>query len=263
MLLKLQEHRREDTGKLDQRVAIITGGGTGIGRSIALEFAKEGADVVISSRNMANLKKVVEEIKSLGGHSLAIAADVSVAQQVCNMVKQTVDKFGRIDILVNNAGIARSAMLLEMTEQDWDDVLDINLKGVFLCTQAAAKYMIEQRYGKIINISSIAGRGWNRPGRANYCVSKAGVIQLTKSAALELGPCGINVNAIAPGAILTPMIPPEQAKQFVEDREKVAVLGRIGTTQEVAHLALFLASDDSSFICGETIAIDGGRTDRM
>lgn len=254
-------------GKLDQRLTIITGGGTGIGRNIALEFAKEGADVVISSRNLANLEKVVEEIRALGRRSLAIAADVSVAEQVDNIVKQTVDKFGRIDILVNNAGILRSAVLLEMTEQDWDDVLDINLKGVFLCTQAVARYMIEQRYGKIINISSIAGRGGALNNWANYCVSKAGVIQLTKSAAFELGPYGINVNAIAPGTIMTDIDKkgktPEQFKQFLEQREKVTVLGRIGTTQDVANLALFLASDDSSFICGETIAIDGGRTDRM
>jgi len=254
-------------GKLDQRVAIVTGGSTGIGRNIALEFAKEGAKVVIGSRNMANLEKVVEEIKALGGHSVGISTDVSVAEQVRSLVKQTVDNFGRIDILVNNAGICHSATLLEMTEQCWDEVLDVNLKGVFLCTQAVARYMVEQRYGKIINISSNSGRGGGLDDCANYCVSKAGVIQLTKSSAFELGPYGINVNAIAPGAVLTDMdkryMTPEQYKQYREGRKAMAVLGRIGDTQDIANLALFLASDDSSFICGETVAIDGGRTDRM
>jgi len=254
-------------GKLDQRVAIITGGGTGIGRHIALEFAKQGAKVVICGRNMENLEKVVEEVKALGGHSLAIATDISVAEQVRNLAKQTVDSFGRIDILVNNAGICRSAPLLEMTEQEWDEVLDINLKGVFLCTQAVARYMVEKRYGKIVNISSNSGRGGGLDDYANYCASKAGVIQLTKSSAFELGPYGINVNAIAPGKIETEMdkryMTPEQYEEYVEDRKAKAVLHTIGDTQDIANLVLFLASDDSSFICGETIAIDGGRTDRM
>lgn len=254
-------------GKLDQRVAIVTGGGTGIGRSIALTFAKEGADVVVSSRKMANLEKVVEEIKALGRRSLVVTADVSVKEQVQNMVKQTVDKFGRIDILVNNAGIIRRVPLLEMTEQDWDGVIDADLKGVFLCTQTVARHMIEQKYGKIINISSIAGRGGALSGLSSYSAAKAGVIQLTKSTALELAPYGISINAIAPGAVITPITyfqrTPEQVEQFMEDSKKLAVLGRLGATQDIANLALFLASDDSSFICGETIAIDGGRKDRM
>jgi len=254
-------------GKLDQRVAIITGGGTGIGRHIALEFAKQGAKVVICGRNMATLEKVVEEVKALGGNALAIATDISIAEQVRNLAKQTVDSFGRIDILVNNAGICRSAPLLEMTEQEWDEVLDINLKGVFLCTQAVARYMVEQKYGKIVNISSNSGRGGGLDDYANYCASKAGVIQLTKSSAFELGPYGINVNAIAPGKIETEMdkryMTPEQYEEYVEDRKAKAVLGKVGNTQDIANLVLFLASDDSSFICGETIAIDGGRTDRM
>ncbi len=255
-------------GKLDQRVAIITGGGTGIGRSIALEFAKEGADVVISSRNMANLEKVAEEIKALGRRSLAIATDVSVKGQAQNMVKQTVDKFGKIDILVNNAAIIHVAMLLDTSEEVWDEVIDINLKGVFLCTQAVAKQMIEQRYGKIINISSICGRGGALGDGPSYCASKAGVIQLTQCAAFELGSYGINVNCIAPGLIMTPMArstqkTPEEFEQFIEERKKAAVLGRVGDPEDIATVALFLASEASSFISGQTIPVDGGRTNRM
>ncbi len=255
-------------GKLDQRVAIVTGGGTGIGRSIALALAKEGADVVVCSRKMANLEKVAEEVKALGRRSLAIAADVSVKKQVQNMVKQTVDEFGRIDILVNNAGILRIATILETTEQDWGEVIDINLKGVFLCTQAVAKQMMAQKYGKIINISSICGRGGALGDGPSYCVSKAGVIQLTQNAAFELGPYGINVNCIAPGLILTPMArstqkTAEEFEQFLEERKKAAVLDRLGNPEDIARVALFLASEAASFISGQTIPVDGGRTNRM
>jgi len=171
------------------------------------------------------------------------------------------DEFGAIDILVNNAGIRRNASLVDMTEEDWDAVMAVNLKGVFLCTQAVARYMIEQKYGKIINISSIAGmRGMGPP---NYCASKAGVIQLTRSTAWELGHYGINVNSIAPGCIDTDINrkyrTPEQIKEALEYNRKRAMFNKIGDTQDVANLALFLASDDSSFMCGETIVMDGGR----
>jgi len=169
---KMTEIKEEHgMGKLDQRIAIVTGGSTGIGRNIAMEFAKEGAKVVIGSRNVPNLEKAVEEIKVLGGHCVGISTDVSVAEQVRNLAKQTVNNFGRIDILVNNAGICHSATLLEMTEEYWDEVLDVNLKGVFLCTQAVAGYMVKQKYGKIINISSNSGRGGGLDDYANYCVS--------------------------------------------------------------------------------------------
>jgi 3-oxoacyl-[acyl-carrier protein] reductase len=252
-------------GKLERRVAIVTGGGTGIGRSIALEFAKEGADVVVSSRNLANLEKVAEEIKALGRRALAVAADVSIPGQVDNIVKQTIDKFSRIDILVNNAGTLTKATLLEMTEQVWDEVLDTNLKGVFLCTQAVARQMMKQKYGKIINIASIAGRGVSYPGMSSYCASKAGVIELTMCYAKELGPHGVNVNAIAPGMIVTDILTKEtdNVEQFIKDREKLTVLGKTGAPQDIANLSLFLATEDSSFISGQTIPIDGGRTDRM
>lgn len=255
-------------GKLEKRIAIVTGGGTGIGRSIALEFAKEGADVVVCSRNIANLEKIVEEIKALGRHSLAITTDVRVKEQVQNMLKQTIDKFGRIDILVNNAGILSIALIADMSEDVWDDVIDVNLKGVFLCIQAAARYMIDQRYGKIINISSISGRGGGLDDGAGYCASKAGVIQLTRCAAFELGSYGINVNCIAPGLIMTPMVDsiektPEKLERFVEERKRSAVLGRVGVPEDIAKTALFLASEYSSFISGQIIPVDGGRTNRM
>ena len=254
-------------GKLDEKVAIITGGGTGIGHSIALTFANSGADIVVCGRTIANLEKVTEEIKALGRRSLAVATDVSVKEQVQNLVSQAVDEFGKIDILVNNAGVIRDATLLEMTEEDWDYVVDINLKGVFLCIQAVAKYMVERRYGKIINISSICGRGGSLEDKACYCASKAGVIQLTKNAAYELGEYGIGVNCVAPGLIITPMVhrgrSPEQLEQLIDDRKRVAVVGRVGDPQDIANVALFLASEDSSFINGQTVPVDGGRIDRM
>jgi len=254
-------------GKLDQKVAIVTGGGTGIGQAIALTFAKEGADIVICGRTMDKLEKVAKEVEALGRHCLAIPADVSIKAQAQSLVKQTVDRLGKIDILVNNAGVVRRASLLDMSEADWDTVMAINLKGVFLCTQAVAPYMIEWKYGKIVNISSTSGTGSLVPGLGSYAAAKAGVIHLTKAFAFELGRYGINVNAIAPGAIITPMTysqrTPEQAEQYIESAKKISVLGRVGSTQDIANLALFLASDESSFISGETIASDGGRTDRM
>ena len=252
---------------LEKTVAIVTGGSTGIGRSIALEFAKEGASVVICGRRKTNLEKVAEEINALGKRSLVVAADVSVKSQVQGMVKQTVDSFGSIDILVNNAGIIHAAPLVEVTETEWDEVIDINLKGVFLCMQAVAPYMMKQKHGKIINISSICGRGGALNDGAPYCASKAGVILLTQVAAWELGQYNINVNNIAPGLVLTPMAgqgkTKEEFAQFLEERKKGTVLHRVGNPEDIARTAVFLASEDSSFISGQTVPVDGGRTNRM
>ena len=252
---------------LEKTVAIVTGGSTGIGRSIALEFAKEGASVVICGRRKTNLEKVAEEINALGKRSLVVAADVSVKSQVQGMVKQTVDSFGSIDILVNNAGIIHAAPLVEVTETEWDEVIDINLKGVFLCMQAVAPYMMKQKHGKIINISSICGRGGALNDGAPYCASKAGVILLTQVAAWELGQYNINVNNIAPGLVLTPMAgqgkTKEEFAQFLEERKKGTVLDRVGNPEDIARTAVFLASEDSSFISGQTVPVDGGRTNRM
>jgi 3-oxoacyl-[acyl-carrier protein] reductase len=253
--------------KLESKIAIVTGGGTGLGKAIALEFASAGADVAVCSRNMDNLEEVCAEMIAIGRRSLAIPTDIRVKEQVDNMVKKVIDEFGRVDILVNNSGTNRPTPILDLTEDIWDLLLDTNLKGVFLCTQAVAKYMVKQKYGRIINISSTAALGAVEPGQAAYAASKFGVAGFTKACAREFGPHGINVNAIAPGRVLTPLIyasrTPEQVKQFIKVGESATVLGRLGTPDDIAHLALFLASDDSSFISAEIIACNGGRINLM
>jgi 3-oxoacyl-[acyl-carrier protein] reductase len=253
--------------KLEGKKVIVTGGGTGIGKAIALEFAGAGADIAICSRNVQNIEKVRDEIIALGRDSMAVSMDVRVKEDVANMVQQVIDEFGRIDILVNNAGTNRPTPVLDLTEDIWNLILDTNLKGLFFCTQAVARHMVKQKSGKIINISSTASMGANEPGQAAYAASKTGVNAFTKACAREFGPYGINVNAIAPGRILTPLIyatrTPEQVEKFIETGKSTAVLGRLGTVEEIAHLALFLASDDSAFITAEIIACNGGRTNLM
>ncbi|HEY50544.1 MAG TPA: glucose 1-dehydrogenase [Dehalococcoidia bacterium] len=253
--------------KLAGKKAIVTGGGTGIGKAIVMEFASAGADIAICSRNAQNIEKVRDEVIALGRNALAVPMDVRVKEQVDNMVGKVIAEFGRIDILVNNAGINRPTPVLDLTEDTWNLIFDTNLKGLFFCTQAVARYMIKQHCGKIINISSNASRGANEPGQAAYAASKTGVNAFTKACAREFGPYGINVNAIAPGRILTPLIhasrTPEQVEKFIEVGKSTSVLGRLGTTEEIAHLALFLASDDAAFITAEIIACNGGRTNLM
>lgn len=253
--------------ELEGKVALVTGGGTGLGKAISLKYASEGADVAVSSRNIENLKKVCTEIEAIGRRSLAVAADVRIKSEVDNMVCKVIDKFGRIDILVNNAGALRMVSILDCTEQDWDMIMDTNLKGVFLCTQAVAKQMVKQKYGKIINMSSNSALGGITEGEAIYSSSKFGVNGLTKASALEFGHYGINVNAIAPGRILTPMIyssrTPEQVADFIRVGETATVLARMGNSDDISNLALFLASEKSSFISAEMIASNGGRTDLM
>jgi len=253
--------------KLSGRVAIVTGAAQGMGAAMAKRFASEGAAVVVADINTEKAERVADEIKGQGGTAIVFEVDVANRVEVQNMVRTTMEKFEAIHILVNNAGIVRRAPFLDLTEEDWDISIDVNLKGVFNCSQAVLRHMIEQRYGKIINISSVAGIGHGRPDLASYAAAKAGVIQLTKVTAREAGPYGINVNCIAPGFIATGLSyvgrTREETEISIEERKRLTVLGRAGTPEEVANLALFLACDDSSFIAGQVIPIDGGRTDGM
>ncbi len=243
---------------LEGQVAIVTGGGTGIGRGIALEFAKAGADVVVTSRKLANLEKVAEEVIALGRRSLAVRTDISRKTDVANLVQRVMDEFGAIDILVNNAGTIVRASLLEHSEEDWDAVLDTNLKGYYLCSQAVGRRMVERKKGNIINISSVRAIT-AAPGRASYCVSKAGVPMLTRVLALELAHYNIRANAIAPGWVKTNLNEvlwgdPETYKEITA---KIP-MGRWAELSEIASAALFLASDASSYMTGHTFVVDGG-----
>ena len=246
---------------LKGKIAIITGARRGMGRSHALKLAEAGAKVVVSDISLEECQKVVEEIKKAGGEGLAVKCDVTKKEEVEEMVKKTVKKWGRVDILVNNAGIAQFVPFLEMTEEDWDRTLDINLKGYFLCAQAVAKEMVKQKSGVIINIASIAmGQvGIGFPTLAHYCASKGGIVGMTEALALELAPYNIRVNAISPGAIETPMIDPLKADpKMMEGLLARIPLHRVGRPEEVSNLVLFLASDASSYMTGSTIVIDGG-----
>ncbi|MCO5396740.1 SDR family NAD(P)-dependent oxidoreductase [Ralstonia soli] len=251
---------------LEGKVAIITGGGRGMGKEIALTFSKAGANVAVCDISLENLTAVEEEIKLGGGKCLSIAANISNKDQVEEMMAKVYAHFGKIDILINNAGICISSSLLETSVEEWDANMNVNLKGAFLCLQAAAKYMVQQMYGKIVNISSICGRGAVSEGIA-YSASKAGVIQVTCNAAAELGKYNINVNSIAPGFVATPLVregkTPEEYAAMIKEFSKPTVLGKTGLPKDIANAALFLVSDESAYISGQTIPVDGGRTNRM
>lgn len=245
---------------LENKVAIVTGGGTGIGCATALEFAKAGADVVVASRNLANLKKVAEGVRAIGKQSVAISADVRRPEDVDNIVSRTIEEFGHIDILVNNAGAAFRAPAESITPNGWNAIIGINLTGVFLCCHAVAKFMIQQRKGRIINISSISGLD-GAPDMAHYGAAKAGVINLTRTLAQEWAKYGINVNCIAPGPIQTEAMMATWSvgdETSAADFEATTSLGRMGQPEEIAYVAIFLASKASSYVTGQTIRVDGG-----
>lgn len=248
---------------LKGKVAVVTGAGSGIGRAIALKLAEHGADIaIVYGHNDKNAQNTAEMVEGLGRKALVIQANVVDQQAVAEMVDEVVEKWGHIDILVNNAGIFKESPLLEMSEEDWDDVLDVNLKGPFFCTQAVGKQMVEAgNGGKVINIGSIDGTGI-APGIANYAVSKMGLIQLTRCAALELAPHGINVNIVSPGSIATGMALAEEGttefEEYIELIRQEVPLKRMGEGEEIADMVLFLASDKSDYITGSEFVIDGG-----
>ncbi|TFB08088.1 3-oxoacyl-[acyl-carrier-protein] reductase [Candidatus Atribacteria bacterium MT.SAG.1] len=240
------------------KVALITGSARGIGKAIALELANHGANIVINDIVPKNeIDKTLEEIKQINDKALGIRADITVFNEVENMVKEIINKFGKIDILVNNAGITRDSFLIRMKEEDWDAVIRINLKGTFNCSKAVAKYMMRQKSNdKIVNISSVIGLVGNI-GQTNYAASKAGIIGLTKSMAKELALRNINVNAIAPGFIETDMTK-KLPEKVIKDLQRQIPLKRLGIVEDVAKTVYFLVSDAANYITGQVINVDGG-----
>lgn len=243
--------------KLLGKVALVTGASRGIGRDIAIELAKAGANVAVNyAGSEARANEVVQEIQSLGREAFAVQCDVANGESVAEMVKQTIERWGSLDILVNNAGITRDNLIMRMKEDEWDDVINTNLKGVFLCTKAVTRQMMKQKSGRIINISSVVGESGNA-GQANYVAAKAGVIGLTKTTAKELAPRGITVNAVAPGFITTDMTD-KLTDEIKEGMLKMIPLAKFGEPKDIANAVTFLASDDSRYITGQTIHVNGG-----
>jgi 3-oxoacyl-[acyl-carrier protein] reductase len=242
--------------RVKNKVVIITGGGSGIGKETGILFAKEGAKVVVADINEKAGEETVDEIKNAGGEVIFAKLDVTDREQTKQVVKDTIAKYGRIDVLINNAGIIQDALVVKMTEDQWDNVININLKGPFNCIQAVVEQMITQGSGVIINISSIVAL-YGNVGQTNYAATKAGLVGMTKTLAKELGKKGIRVNAVAPGFIYTPMTATVPEKILEMMKEKTP-LKRLGTPSDVANTLLFLSSDDASFINGAVISVDGG-----
>jgi 3-oxoacyl-[acyl-carrier protein] reductase len=243
--------------RLKDKVALVTGGAQGIGRSIAKELAMLGADLALADVNLAKAEETAQALaQETGRQVMAVKMDVSSITDVEESIKKIIDKYSHLDILVNNAGVTRDGLLMRMSDADWDLVLTINLKGTFNCIKAISRYMMKQRYGRIVNIASVVGLMGNA-GQANYSASKAGVIGLTKSAAKELASRNITVNAVAPGFIKTAMtdVLSEEVKQNLQ---KLIPLGQLGNPEDVARAVAFLASDEAAYITGQVLAVDGG-----
>ncbi len=239
-----------------EKVAVITGASRGIGRSIALALAAQGATIVAVDMDQASTEAVVAELQAAGGRALAVVGNVTVSADVERMIEAATEAFGRVDILVNNAGITRDGLLMRMKDEDWDAVLNVNLKGAFLCTRAAFKVMSKQRYGRIINIASVVGQMGNA-GQANYCASKAGLIGLTKSNAREMAKRSITVNAVAPGFIATAMTDALSDKVRAELTAQIP-LERLGSADDIANAVVFLASEAAGYITGHVLSVNGG-----
>jgi 3-oxoacyl-[acyl-carrier protein] reductase len=246
-------------GRLEGKAAVVTGGGRGIGRAICLAYAKEGADVIVNYASQDKpAQEVVEMVGKIGRKAVAVKGNVAVKAEAEKIINTCVDHFGKIDILVNNAGVSRPNMLYKMSEEQWDEVIDIQLKGPFLCTQIASKYMMERKYGRIINVTSSAGL-WGTKGQINYSSAKGGMVAFTKSAARELASYGITVNIVQPGYVSTEMF-----DKVKSDPKLMAIytgrilLGRFSEPEEVAPTFVFLASDEANYITGQVICVDGG-----
>lgn len=242
--------------KLKDKVALVTGAGSGIGRSCALWLAEEGADVVITDLNLPAAERVAQEVRGKGRRALVVRADVADSDQVADLVQQATKEFGRVEILINNAGHAQPKPFTELTEADWDRMIAVHLKGTFNCTQAVIKGMISRRWGRIISIASTAGLT-GTPNHIHYSAAKAGIIGFTKALAKDMAPLGITLNAVAPGIIETPILSgvPEELKQLYISRTPV---GRMGRPEDIAAVVAFLATEDASFITGQVISPNGG-----